>query len=121
MSLYDKMRQNDPTGKTDNAAKEESYPTASNTRNLIFILKDGKYHFLNYAYLVSGEYSPDASLITLIYTTHTVTIKGETLEPLFEALVSHLPRIIRCMDERYNDTVNDGDYTVNDIEIITAK
>lgn len=121
MSLFEKMRQNDPTGKSEDAAKEESYKTASNTRNLIFILKDGKCHFLNYAYLVSGEYSPDDNVITLIYTTHTITLKGETLEPLFEALVSHLPRIIRCMDERYNETENEGDYKVNDIEIVSAK
>ncbi len=43
----------------------ENYATPSQVRNLCFVQPDGKRLFLNYAYLVSGEYSPETNTIVL--------------------------------------------------------
>jgi len=79
----------------------ENYATPSQTRNLCFVQPDGRRLFLNYAYLVSGEYSPEANTIKLIYTTHEITLKGRNLEGLFEILMMHVPRQIVMLEKRY--------------------
>lgn len=116
MSLFNKMRDNDPTGK--DIFKEESFATASNARNLTFILANGRAQFLNYAYLVMGDYLADENTIILTYTSHIVTLKGTTLEPLFIDLASNIPRILVCDDERYNAITDENQkYCVTEISI----
>jgi len=98
----------------------ERYDTPAPVRNLSLVDGRGKQYFLNYAYLMTGEYSPEKGAITLTFTTHTVILKGNYLESLFEDLVRHLPRKIVCVMERYA-SVNEGeDALINEINVVKA-
>lgn len=79
----------------------EHYEEGGYSRNLCFVQPDGEKEFVNYAYLVSGKYTPNTSEIVLTYTICTVTLKGYKLEGLFDSLMNHVPKEIRCEDERY--------------------
>ena len=104
----------------DGSPGNEIFKNSSNVRNLSLVLANGKMMFLNYAYLVSGEYNPDKSTIHLFFTTHYIELKGHALEGLYLELLQHLPRQITCSDERYNEVSDAGRYVVNNI-IITPK
>ncbi|GEC77930.1 hypothetical protein [Flavobacterium aquatile] len=93
----------------------ENYSTTGHVRNLCFLQADGKRLFLNYAYLVSGEYSPEANTIKLVYTTHEITLKGRNLEGLFETLMAHVPRQIVAVDKRYEGTKEESEIVVYDV------
>ena len=102
---FDQLRDNDPTGPADGSDMllVEQYPTNGNTRNVCLVWPDGRRAFLNYAYLVAGEYEPngETNVIRLGFSSHNVTLQGYSLEPLFMALLDHLPRIITAIDPRY--------------------
>lgn len=107
---FDEMRNNNP-GK-----QQQTYAGESHVRNVCFVQSDGKMLFLNYSYLVSGEYVANESTITLHFTSHTITLKGIKLEPLYLEFFSHIPRHITATDERYN-SVENGSYQINEIQI----
>lgn len=96
-----------------------NYPTTGDGRNLCFVQPDGKRQFLNYAYLIGGEYDPEDSEIKLTYTTHVVTLKGYNLEPLFESLMAQVPQKIYSEGSRYSDLENKVDTVVLEIHIET--
>lgn len=106
----DEMRENNP------AKQQLTYAGESNVRNVCFVQKDGKMTFLNYGYLVSGDYLPDESAIVLHFTSHSITLKGTKLETLYQDFFSHVPRYIVCTDERYNE-VEKSAFFINDIQI----
>jgi hypothetical protein len=112
---YDQMRGNDPQGQQEGST--ENYPGENHVRNVCFVLQDGRMIFLNYAYLVSGEYVPEENAITLTFTSHTVTLTGVHLEPLFYDLMGHLPRRIACTDARYNEIDDEKRTVVNNISV----
>ncbi|REJ81693.1 MAG: hypothetical protein DWQ44_11235 [Bacteroidetes bacterium] len=91
-----------------------------NARNICFILADGKWFFLNYAYLISGEYIPDDNRIILMFTSHIVELKGIFLENLFQELMNNLTKIIRVVDKRY---LNDNNINISAVVeiLITSK
>ncbi len=47
----------------------ERYEAPSQTRALTLIDTSGNHYFLNYAYIVSGEYKPSENLNTLFFTS----------------------------------------------------
>lgn len=106
----DEMRENNP-GK-----QQQIYAGESHVRNVCFVQSDGKMLFLNYGYLVSGEYLPDESKIVLHFTSHMITLKGTKLETLYNDFFSHIPRYITASDERYNE-VEKNAYLINEIQI----
>lgn len=108
----------DALNNDDNAEDKsiEHHAEASAVRNICFVQPDGKKTFLNYAYLVSGEYSPDDSTIKLTFTTHIVTLKGNNFEELFDALNKHEPKTIIAVDKRYSE-IGEGKNTVTSILI----
>jgi len=118
---YDEMRENNPA--SPNSPKNERieddllYPSGGGIRNVCFVFLDGKRLFLNYAYLVSGEYNPDESMILLAFTTHTVLLKGFRLENLFEQFMQQLNRVVACIDERYNHLQGETSPVVNHIKV----
>lgn len=120
---YDQIRENDPTKKESaiylnterNAA---TYYENSNAKNVCFVWPDGKRIFLNYSYLVSGEYQPEENSITLTWTTHVVNLKGYQLEKLFNELMHHLPKEVVCIDTRYIQTIVNGTSIVKDIFVL---
>lgn len=104
-SKFDQLRENDPTGTNpETETSTDHYPQHGNVRNLCFVQLDGRRLFLNYAYLVSGEYIPQESSIILEYTTHKITLKGHNLERLYYQIIDHLPKQIVCEDDRYSST-----------------
>lgn len=114
---FRKMQENDPTSKENNAESISHYAAPGNVRNITFIWQDDKKQSLNYSYLVSCEYLPDENTITMLFTTHTVILKGVKLLDLFDALVDQLPEAITCVDARYNALVKDKVCAVNEINI----
>lgn len=70
-------------------------------KNVCFVFLDGKHIFLNYNYLVAGEFFPEDNKITLHFTTHVVTLDGHNLEKLYKELLEHLPKIITTSIDRY--------------------
>lgn len=99
-----------------NAPDIEFYEHYSGIRNVCFTQLDGSRIFLNYNYLVSGEYNPEQSQIVLGFTTHQITLKGVNLEKLFEGLMFHSVKNVGTRDQRYNHLVGDDAVMVNHIE-----
>jgi hypothetical protein len=102
---FDQLRENDPTDPADGSGLLliENYTTMGHTRNVCLVWPDGRRAFLNYAYLVVGEFEPndEKNVIRLGFSSHNVTLQGYSLESLFMALLDHLPRIITAIDPRY--------------------
>jgi hypothetical protein len=119
---YDEMQDGDPTKQKDKMGKvvsEENYSTISYTRNICFVLQDGRHLFLNYGYLVSAEYLPEESKIILSFTSHIITVAGIYFEKLFYDLMVSFPRILICQDARYNVTNEKEIPVVNEITVIS--
>lgn len=116
---FDEMRDNDPSGSSMPRSKtsEEFYSEESHARNICFVWLDGKRMFLNYSYLVSGEYEPDENTIALTFTSQTLVLKGINLEGLFYNIMHHLTKQITCADARYNEIKEDDKFVVNEIQI----
>jgi len=113
-SKFNEMQENDPTEKT---VESSNYEQASSSRNVCFILNNGRRIFLNYSYLVSGEYHPEEKIITLTFTSHIVKLKGIQLDALFNEFMQYLPKQLVCSDDRYN-SLNEGKASlINSIEI----
>ncbi|WP_298115539.1 hypothetical protein [Flavobacterium sp.] len=109
--------QNTDASNPNDTQEIENYSTTGHVRNLCFVQADGKRLFLNYAYLVSGEYSPEANTIKLVYTTHEITLKGRNLEGLFESLMAHVPRQIVAVEKRYKGIKDENSAMIYEIEI----
>ena len=114
---FDQMRENIPhgSGDGDGSPHAEKYENAGNGRSVAFAWPDGRCQFLNYSYLISGEFSPVEQGITLVFTTHTVVLKGVRLQALFKELMDHIPKVITCAETRYNSILEPEQYAVNDI------
>lgn len=97
--------------------KDDIYRTAATVRNVCFIPQKENPIFLNYAYLISGEYDGENGIIILGFTTHTVTIKGHGLESTYFAFMEHLPRKLIMSEDRYIALVDPKDYAIMDIQI----
>ncbi|PSR56634.1 hypothetical protein AHMF7605_25635 [Adhaeribacter arboris] len=111
---YDQLRENDPT-KADavsTTSNKDYYESTGNARNLCLVWPNGRRVFISYSYLVSGEFKldDDKNVITLSFSSHTITLKGFGLQPLFMALLDHLPRMIMAVDARYalNDSLKEA-------------
>ena len=100
---FDQLRENDPTSSAPETGTNDFYSSPGYTRNVCLIWPDGKRAFLNYAYLMAGEFEPNGekNIIKLSFSSNHVTLKGYSLETLFMALLDHLPRLITATDARY--------------------
>lgn len=109
LDRFDKMRENNPTSEAAND-QDSLYKEAGHTRNVCFVLPDGKQQFFNYAYLVSVLFDPgaDNNVIMLEFTSHTLTLKGYRLEMLYMDFFDHFPRIVTATGPRYAATHPDG-------------
>lgn len=116
---FDHLKENDPTPRKESTPNEDNafYPSESNTRNLCLIWLDGRMQFLNYAYLISGEFNPNENKIILTFTTHIIVMKGSGLQSLFKSLNNHLPQTITEIEERYSQLGNKDSFEVLKIEI----
>lgn len=120
---FDEMRENSPA-KNEKPSEQDDvkglYHASGYGRNLCLVWPDGRRFFLNYAYLISGEYNPGDPLneIILTFSSHIAILKGYNLQPLYMELLDHLPRVVEAVETRYvsGDELNES--TV--IEITTA-
>lgn len=115
------MRDNDPD-KARPADKPDSstiYTSVGHARSLCLNLSDEKRHFLNYAYLISGEFEihHDINVIRLNFSNHLVEISGYALESLFMSILEHVPRIIAPIDTRYISALNADETAVISIQV----
>ena len=95
----------------------EQFSTPGHVRNLCFVQPDGKRLFLNYAYLVSGEYKPEENIVVLTYTTHEITLKGRSLTDLYNSLMAHMLKQVVAIDKRYEATKETTEPIVFEIAI----
>lgn len=109
---YDQLKNNDPTKKEG----ANNYELQSNVRNICFVQPNGNSVFLNYGYLVSGEHLPNENRIILYFTSHVISLIGFKLDTLYQDLMKHLPQMIICKEERYNE-LSEGMPVINLIEI----
>lgn len=89
-----------PAGET--SGMDQDNATYNPGRNVCFVLPEGNRIFLNYGYLVAGEFMPDANMIILTFTSHTITLNGINLKALYYSLMQHMPKEIHAVDVRYN-------------------
>lgn len=127
---YDELREGNPTEKEDGIQgdtirpDDHRYHSVGSNRNLAVMLRDGKLESFNYAYLVSIKYDPiqEPNILALHFTSHTVTLKGYSLKPLFWDVFNNFSRIVECTDPRYAQNVADGNtYTVIEVLIEAVK
>lgn len=111
------MREGDPS-KTEETVQPDAgngmFHALGYARNLCLVWPDGKRLFLNYAYLLAGEFKvgEEKNEIKLSFSSHTIILRGYGLESLFMALLDHLPRMIIAIEERY--------VTEEDLRLITV-
>ncbi|OSZ82573.1 hypothetical protein CAP35_04715 [Chitinophagaceae bacterium IBVUCB1] len=80
----------------------EKYPDSSHARMLMFELPNGTCTMFNYQYLISTSCSAGGDILELDFTTHSVKLTGVRLSLLYHKLAEHLPRIVKCRQERFN-------------------
>lgn len=117
----DEMRQGNPAATDDipEAGPRDDdlyYPSYGNVRNICFCWPDGRRMFLNYAYLISGDYEAQENRITLVFSTHSVMLQGINLQTVFFKLMSQHIRLLQCVDSRYN-AIEPERAVVNSIEV----
>lgn len=98
--------------------ENELYDSASHSRNICFVLADGKSLFLNYAYLISCEYTPEENKIDIIFTTHSIELKGIRLESLFQGLFFHAIKKIVGVEKRYDEVRDKLTSSINEIIVV---
>jgi len=107
----------EPNAALGNEGNRNHHATPANARNVCFCWPDGRMKFINYAYLISGEYVPESGTIVLRFSTELVELNGSHLLPLFNELMQHLPKLVKCSDARYNATLQESETVINDIII----
>lgn len=114
MSLKDRFANHSDTPADQPQPEEqksvELYDTPGHARNICFVQADGSMTFLNYAYLVSGEYDPEKSEIKLSFTTHQVNINGTNIHGVFNSLLLHSVQKLYEVMQRY-ESVQAGNNT----------
>ncbi len=78
-----------------------SYSTVGHARFVCFGMPDGRRLFLNYSYLVSGEYNPEDDTIQLVFSSHLVVLIGTRLESLYFSLMHQTAMLVVCFEPRY--------------------
>ena len=121
---YEQIKENDPTNRNISSEYEGKtydgfYTEESHARNICFVWHNNNRIFMNYSFLVSGEYSPDTNTIILTFTTHIFILKGVNLESLFYDFMDQLSKQIVCKDVRYNLIGESERFSVNEIQMTT--
>jgi hypothetical protein len=118
---YTRMKEGDTplsaNNSDPNATDGNTGIIGGSSRNICFVVAPNRMIFLNYAYLISGEYKPDENTITLLFTSHSVTIKGIKLEALFYRLMDHAVKQLTAVDNRYNALQESNNSIINEIII----
>lgn len=118
---FDEMKEGDPTNSETSKQDENEffYQSSGHARNICFVWSNEKRLFLNYAYLVAGEFNPneEKNIITLTFSSHIVSLSGYNLESLYNSLLDHLPRFIVVTDARYALNLDNKEVIVIEITV----
>ncbi|MEQ9299221.1 MAG: hypothetical protein RIF33_11675 [Cyclobacteriaceae bacterium] len=81
---------------------------------------DGKRIALRYAYLLSIELMTidNEQQIKLLYSTHTVTVKGYCLTPIYELMRNDGLASLRANDNRYENLKEDNTPFIKEIDTV---
>lgn len=118
MSLTEKFdrKRNQQEGTDEGSAI--NYAKTGGIRYVSFVMLDGKREFFCYSDLVRCSFDPEKSEIGLTFRgAGSVTLKGQSLLPLYEQLQNQLPRQIICVDKRYISINVTNEFNVTDISI----
>lgn len=77
------------------------HETARAPHMLCFISASGNRLVLNYSHLISLAFLPQSGKISLDFSSHLVTLEGNGLHDLFNALAAYQPKFIRETATRY--------------------
>lgn len=115
---YNRMKGSD-VGNTQGQDSDEDVQSVidGTSRNICFVVSETYRVFLNYAFLVSGEFISEQNIIRLQFTSHQVELTGVNLEHLFYKLMDHGVRQIIATDSRYNILDEKDTVIVNDIRV----
>lgn len=90
-----------------------------------FQLMDGTSEFLRYAHILHGDISKVEDVkgdeIKLLYSTHTVSIKGYCLQKIYNLIKTDQLMSLRENDKRFINAVEDHEPFITQIEIIWRK
>ncbi len=118
--LYDgEQKKNDSPngdGSRENLPDNHNGIAIGPSRNICFVIDNTKRVFLNYSYLVCGEYKTDENEIILTFTTHSVKMNGVGLQKLFYQIMENEVRQVVVLDSRYN-TLFENRININSIHI----
>lgn len=99
----------------------EYYKTSGNIRYITFIEPDGKQHSFSYSLLPVFVFNPEGennrNILTIIFPSNTINLRGYRLEKLHEALESQTAKIIKCLEERHFQSSENRDAVVLRMEI----
>lgn len=108
------------TDKADEIKNIEHYQTSGSIRYLTLIQLDGKRLALSYSLLPVFTFTPDGpdnrNVITMVFPSHTIQLRGYRLEKLWEGLTSETVKTIRCVEERYFQIAGNTESVVVNIE-----
>lgn len=117
---FDDFKDNHSTEQGDGDKTTDQYPSSGHVRHIVFVWPENRMQSFNYSYLVTQSYDAAKNTIIMEFTSHTVEIKGIRLDGLFHELVAQIPKYIRVMDKRYNDTEDKSGSIINEV-IVTEK
>lgn len=117
---FDDFKDNHSSEQGNDDKTADQYPSSGHVRHIVFVWPENKMQSFNYSYLVTQSYDAAKNTIVMEFTSHTADIKGVRLDGLFHELVAQIPKYIRVMDKRYNDTEDKSGSIVNEV-IVTEK
>ncbi|MGB3465747.1 MAG: hypothetical protein WBA74_10770 [Cyclobacteriaceae bacterium] len=101
--------------------KEFVYQTADNPRTVDFILLNGSRQNFNYSHYIKSWFTQDEDgpLIRVFFSTDTVTIRGYSLDPLYECFRQLTPSAVKANPERYAHSLapNENQLFITSIKI----
>lgn len=77
------------------------HDTARMPHTLCFISASGARLLLHYSHLISMAFLPQSGKISLNFSSYLVTLEGNGLHDLFDALAAQKPKSIRETETRY--------------------
>ena len=120
MSLNNAFSRNTGTGGDKQPVNEtqqfELYDAPTLARLIHFVQPSGIIYSFPYSTLMRGCFNPNTSAITLYFTGYYVTITGSNLNYLYHDVMEHMVKMVRAVDERYAQTIEENlEFVVNEI------
>jgi len=122
LTIAKKAEENNDSNTSDHTEQDTS-PTAyslGQSKTIDLKLSNNTRHGFHYSHLLTlilAANNDNQHTITLTFSTHTVTLTGYHLTPLYTHLLSHSITSITEQDERYKSMEKEGETFVTRVEI----